>query len=103
MYLRTARDERRQQRGAGAAAQIAREVGEAGDLVRLGRRHAHVVQRADRDEDERQRDHLQHAPLGRAGEAGGQVEAGEVVDADRRPNIGKAHHQSRIDLAHQSP
>jgi hypothetical protein len=79
--LRGAGEEGRQQRGAHAAAQVAGEVGEAGDLVALVARHADVVQRADRDEDERQPDHLQHPPERDLAEADIEADAGEVDKA----------------------
>ena len=54
MDLRAACEEGRQHCRAHAAAEIAGEVGEAGDLVVLVARHADVIERADRDEDEGQ-------------------------------------------------
>src|ERR1039458_5528994 len=103
VYLRAARDEGGEQRGSGTAAKVAREVGERGDLVGLGGRDADVVERADGDEDERQRDDLQQAQLRYVAKAGGEVELRQIEDAQRGDDVGDAHHQPRVHLADSAP
>ena len=79
-----------EQSGADAAAEVAGEVGEAGDLVGLARGDADVVERADGDEDEGQSDDLEHAPERDCAEAGVEVEPREVVDAERGGDVAES-------------
>ncbi len=80
--LRGAGEEGGQQRGADGATEVAREVGEAGDLVGLRAWDADVVEGADGDEDERQSDDLEHAPERDGAEAGVEREPCEVVESE---------------------
>ena len=92
-------DEGGEERGAGAAADVAGEVGEGGDLVGFFERHADVVEGADGNEDEGQRHHLEDAPLGDGAEGGVEIEPGEVVDAEGGAEVSGGGHGARIDLA----
>ena len=91
MGLREVRaDEGGEQRCACAAADVAGEIGEAGDLIALLRGDTDVVECADGDEDEWQGHHLENAPDSSRAECCVQVEPRKVVDADGGAEIASA-------------
>ena len=74
-----------------AAADVAREVDEAGDLVALLLGHAHISRGGDGDEAEGERHHLDDAQPGGGGE--GHVEGGDVGgEAEGEDEQGEADH-----------
>jgi hypothetical protein len=83
-----------------AAADVAHEVDEAGDLVALLLGHAHVSRRGDGDEAEGQRQHLNHAQPG--GLRKGHVERGDlgrVAEGDHEHREAENRQVARGDLA----
>lgn len=54
-------DEIAQQRNADCASEVAHEIADARDLIKLLSRYADIVQRADGDKDERDANHLDDA------------------------------------------
>jgi hypothetical protein len=100
--LRIACEVGSKERSAGTAAKVAGKVGEAGDLVSFAGRHADVVQRADRYEDEGETDHLKHTPEGDGSKGGIEIEACEVEDTDCGDQVAEADHKPGVDFAEAS-
>jgi len=92
-------EERGEQGCASGAAEVSGEVGEAGDLVGLGGRHADVVERADGDEDQWKADDLESSPEGDGAEAGVEREAGEVVEAGGGEGVADADEHAGVEFA----
>jgi hypothetical protein len=102
IHLCVAREIGGEERGSGAAAEVAGEVGEAGDLIGLAGGDTDIVERADGDEDEGEADDLQHAPEGDGAVGGVEVEASEVVDADGGDQVAEADHEAGVDFAERA-
>src|SRR5271166_3327663 len=76
-------EERREHGNADAAAQVADEVRDAGDLVAHVARDAHVTEDADGDEYKRESGHLVHAPEDHGAEIDGEAKVGDVIEGHR--------------------
>ena len=98
MSLGGLNEERGEQSCAGRAAEVAGEVGEAGDLVGLGGRDADVVECADGDEDQREADDLEGSPEGDGAEGGVEREAREVVEPERDGAVADADEPAGIEF-----
>ena len=90
--------ERTQQRSANAAAQIAREIRHAGNLIVLLARNANVVQRADRYKDQRHEHYLDHAQQDHRAEIDSQIHHGKEMQRYRGAEKSDADEQTRIYL-----
>ncbi len=85
-----------EQRNANAATNVPHEVADAGDLVKLLTRYAHIVQGADRNEDQWDADHLDDAVSDHCVEADAKIDVRYVKESKR--SDGKAECDDRAGI-----